>query len=141
MAQHATDPLPGFDPNAGTPIDPATAEQWTKNYRQQPATEAELTGAKRINAYYFSNQLLDDIKQQAGCVGLRFYMGLDKPKAEENKQPEYQLLVVGVDKNGYDIVPRPAAGEQPATDDGIVGDGSSKCPSVCDPTSPLQTGA
>ncbi|UPL49951.1 hypothetical protein [Hymenobacter sublimis] len=135
------DPIPGFNPNAGAPIPAGTAEQWTKNYRREPGNGLDAAGRQKINAYYFSNALLDQIQAQEGCVGLRFYMGIEEDLSGDKSKDSYQLLVVGVDANGYDMVPRPAAGGQPATDDGIVGDGSSKCPTVCDPTSPLQTGA
>ncbi|MBX0292010.1 hypothetical protein K3G63_16280 [Hymenobacter sp. HSC-4F20] len=132
-----SDPVPGFNPDAGALIAPALAEQWTANYRQQPLTDAGPGAAKRINAYYLSNQILTEIQAQQGCVGLRFYMGLDKPKAGENKAAEYQMLVVGVDANGYDMVPRPATSGELLYEDGIVGDNAQKCPSVCDSTSPL----
>ncbi|MDU0371748.1 hypothetical protein ACFPAF_15200 [Hymenobacter endophyticus] len=56
-----TDPIPGFNPNAGAPIAPTEAEQWTANYRNQP--QEELAGRKRTKAYYFGNQLLDTIQQ------------------------------------------------------------------------------
>ena len=74
------DPVPGFNPNAGAPIPLSEAEQWTANYRNEPLTDAEKGGRKRINAYYFGNDLLDKIQSQPGCVGLRFYMGISRIK-------------------------------------------------------------
>lgn len=134
-----TDPVPGFNPNAGAAIAPTLAEEWTANYRQQPLTDTGPGAAKRINAYYLSNQLLTEIQGQQGCVGLRFYMGLDKPKAGENKAAEYQIMVVGVDANGRDMVPRPGNNGEVLYDGGLVGDGAQKCPNVCDSTSPLSS--
>ncbi|NVO30477.1 hypothetical protein [Hymenobacter lapidiphilus] len=131
------DPIPGFNPDAGAPILVAEAAEWTANYRKEALTEAEAAGRKRINAYYFGNKLLDEIKNQEGCVGLRFYMGLKKSKADLTEADESQILVVGVDKNGHDIVPRLGANGEAMYDDGIVGDMTSKCPSVCDPGSTL----
>ncbi|NVO85676.1 hypothetical protein [Hymenobacter terrestris] len=131
------DPIPGFNPDAGAPIPVAEAAEWTANYRKEALTEAEAAGRKRINAYYFGNKLLDEIKNQEGCVGLRFYMGLKKSKADLTEADESQILVVGVDKNGHDIVPRLGANGEAMYDDGIVGDMTSKCPSVCDPGSTL----
>ncbi|MET4106799.1 hypothetical protein [Hymenobacter sp. UYP22] len=132
-----TDPIPGFVPNAGAPIAPAEAEQWAANYRNQPQTQDELAGRKRTKAYYFGNQLLDTIQQQPGCVGIRFYMGLEQDLTGDKSKDEYQLLAVGVDVNGYDLVPRTSPAGELLNEDGIVGDGSLKCPSVCDPTSPM----
>lgn len=106
------DPIPGFNPNAGAPIPLSEAEQWTANYRKDPLTEAEKSGRKRINAYYFGNELLDKIQAQPGCVGLRLYMGISKSK-EADGNDESQIMVVGVDKDGRDIVPRPDPPERP----------------------------
>lgn len=134
-----TDPIPGFNPNAGAPIPPAEAEQWTANYRNQPQTQDELAGRKRTKAYYFGSAMLDTIKQQPGCVGIRFYMGLEQDLTGDKSKDEYQLLAVGVDVNGYDLVPRTGPTGELLNEDGIVGDGSLKCPNVCDPTSPMNT--
>lgn len=130
-------PIPGFNPDAGAPIAVAEAADWAANYRNEALTETEVAGRKRIKAYYFGNKLLDEIKNQEGCVGLRFYMGLKKSKTDLNKPDESQILVVGVDKDGHDIVPRLGANGEALYDDGIVGDQSQKCPAVCDPSSPL----
>lgn len=139
-------PIPGFNPNAGAPIDPKIAEQWAANYRNQPVSEEEKRGRKRITAYYFGNKILDEIRQQPGCAGIRFYMGLEensstdkargKSQFEESKS-RLQLLAVGVDEYGYDIVPRQDASGNILNDDGIIGDATLKCPPFCDPISPL----
>ncbi len=130
------DPVPGFNPNAGAPIPLPEAKQWTANYRDEPLTDVEKAGRKRINAYYFGNELLDQIQGQPGCVGLRFYMGVSKSKEADSKD-ESQIIVVGVDKDGHDIVARLDVDGQAIYEDGIIGDESSKCPSMCDATSPL----
>ena len=131
------DPIPGFDPNAGSPIPAATAEQWTANYRDQTLTGEQQAGAKRIKAYYFGNEFLNTVQQQENCVGLRFYMGLGKDLTSDKSKDNYQLVVVGVDKDGHDIVPRTQADGTVQGNDSIVGDGSNRCPDNCDPTSPL----
>lgn len=131
------DPIPGFNPNAGSPIPAAIAEQWTANYRAQPLTAEEQAGAKRIKAYYFGNEFLNTVQAQENCVGLRFYMGLEEDLTGDKSKDKYQLLVVGVDKNGYDIVPRTKADGSVDGIDDIVGDSTLKCPDVCDLTSPL----
>jgi hypothetical protein len=131
------DPIPGFNPNAGSPIAATTAEQWTANYRAQPLTAEEQAGAKRIKAYYFGNEFLNTVQAQENCVGLRFYMGLEKDLTGDKSKDKYQLLVVGVDENGYDIVPYTKADGTIEGIDGIIGDDSMKCPDNCDPTSPL----
>lgn len=131
------DPIRDFNPDAGAPIPVVEAAAWAANYRSEALTEAEVAGRKRINAYYFGNKLLDEIKNQEGCVGLRFYMGLKKSKTDLTKPDESQIMVVGVDKDGHDIVPRLGANGEAMYDDGIVGDDAQKCPTMCDPNSPL----
>ncbi|RFP65174.1 hypothetical protein D0N36_09915 [Hymenobacter lapidiphilus] len=131
------DPIPGFNPDAGAPIPVAEAAEWAANYRSEALTDVEVAGRKRINAYYFGNKLLDEIKNQEGCVGLRFYMGLKKSKTDLTKPDESQILVVGVDEDGRDIVARLGADGEAMYDDGIVGDDAAKCPAICDPHSLL----
>lgn len=130
------DPVPGFNPNAGAPIPLAEAQQWAANYRDEPLTDVEKGGRKRINAYYLGNELLDRIQRQPGCVGLRFYMGVSKSK-EVDSIAESQIVVVGVDKDGHDIVARLDVDGQAVYEDGIVGDSAERCPPMCDTTSPL----
>lgn len=130
-------PIPGFNPDAGAPLPVTEAADWTNNYRDEALTTAEVAGRKRINAYYFGNKLLEQIQTQEGCVGLRFYMALKKGKGAQGKPDEPQLLVVGVDKDGRDMVPRLGTDGETLYDDGIVGDESGKCPSTCDHGSPL----
>ena len=143
------DSIPGFNPDAGAPIPLAEAADWTANYRNEALTEAEVAGRKRINAYYFGNKLLDEIQNQEGCVGLRFYMGVSNLKDVRGKEEsiekdkrqsrydESQIIVAGVDKYGRDIVPRLGVDGQAMHEDGIVGDGAGRCPLMCDTTSPL----
>lgn len=135
---HAPDePIPGFNPNAGAPIDPKTAERWAANYRNQPGTSEEEKGPRRISAYYFGSELLTKLQQQPGCVGIRFYMGLEEDADGKPGRQQLQLLAVGVDANGYDLVPRPGPDGQLLNEDGIIGDATLKCPPYCDPSSPM----
>ena len=63
-------------------------------------------------------------------------MGVSKSKEADSKD-ESQIIVVGVDKDGHDIVPRLDVTGEAMYEDGIVGDDSLKCPPMCDATSPL----
>ena len=82
------------------------------------AEAAAMTAAFRtanpnaIKAHYFGEVLLKNICNQTGCVGIRFYHGIDT-----NGAP--QLVAVGVDANGDDMTA------------GKIGDRSYPCPNYC----------
>jgi hypothetical protein len=83
-----------------------TAAEWTRNYRNsmQP-------GAPK--AHFFGKNIIKDILNQEGCMGIRIYYALD----EEGKK---QLIIVGADANENDIY------------NGIIAEKSLWCPPFCD---------
>jgi hypothetical protein len=48
-------------------------------------------------AYYLGRNIIEKILAQPGCVGMRFYYGI-------NEQGQKTLVYMGIDANGQDIV-------------------------------------
>lgn len=103
----------------------------TQRYRKSaPASE---------HGGFFWSDGIREILEQPGCVGLRYYHGLDAGGG-------YQIVFVGVDGNGADIVKSPATrvatsgakiSAKIAAGDAVLLDMHWPCPPFCDPNSPL----
>ncbi|MEP6573305.1 MAG: hypothetical protein ABJD11_11445 [Gemmatimonadota bacterium] len=123
---------------------------------------AELTrrfrrrNPRSVRAWLFSRDIFDDILTQKGCVGVRCYRAIT-PGGEP------QLVLVGVDANGDDLVPRlrpdpsgswkttggkplstaraalKSSTAQSNSQGGVVGDVGWPCPPVCATKSPLNS--
>lgn len=102
--------MSNFNPNDGAFISKATAQQYTANYRNNPAQNS-------INSHFFGRNKIDDVLNQTGLIGLRVYYGL---KEDENQNLVQELIIVGVDSNGKDIL-----------DTGKILDFSRPCPPYC----------
>jgi hypothetical protein len=102
----------------GDPIDLMTARKWVKSYQKNQPQQGTV-------AHFFGYQLISRILAEDGCVGIRMYYALDD-------QGNRQLILVGVDKKGNDLVPSSLTLNP--TESRIVGDASFPCPSFCSPT-------
>ncbi|OUJ73284.1 hypothetical protein [Hymenobacter crusticola] len=85
-----------FTGTEGESIDHKLAGQWTRNYRE--ANPGEIQG------HFFGHQMLENILQQKGCIGIRMYYALDE---DSNRH----LVLVGVDKNRNDMLNGPTAAD------------------------------
>ncbi|MCP4632224.1 MAG: hypothetical protein GY855_04805 [candidate division Zixibacteria bacterium] len=94
-----------FDGSEGEQITSQVAASMKGNYQG-------TAGIGAREAIFFGKDLLNDILDQTGCMGIRFYFAKDDDEKME-------LVLVGVDANGADI------------DDGIFGDRGSPCPPFC----------
>ncbi|TDO26563.1 hypothetical protein [Sediminibacterium goheungense] len=100
----------------------AQAIEYTKKYRENP--EKNLP-----NSETFQAQSIRSLLNQEGCESFRIYYG----KKENNT---ICSVLVGVDKNGNDILPTSSL-EMRTEDDGIILEDAFQCPPVCPPPSPL----
>ncbi len=101
-----------FDGTEGGSMNHSTAADWTENYRD--------TFPNATKAHFFGKDIINDILNQSGCMGIRIYYAIDdkdKPK----------LILVGADANEADMI----ASSQ------IVADFGMPCPSNCDNDSSL----
>jgi hypothetical protein len=102
-----------FTGTEGEAIELAQAAAWTANYRKQ---NAEVANAAK--AHFFGREILKQILEQEGCMGIRMYYALD-----DNGQR--QLILIGVHAEGEDM------------EEGVVADKSTVCPPDCDQESSL----
>jgi len=92
-----------FNGTEGGLISLETGADMTARYRTQNPNE--------IKGHFFGKDVLKEILDQEGCMGIRMYYGLD---ADGNKA----LVIVGADANENDMTDK-------------VGDISLPCPSRC----------
>ena len=85
----------------------------TANYRA-------VAGSNPVLGHYFGQSILNAILAQDGCVGIRIYYAL-------TSGGQKQLVLVGVDANQDDMT------------DGVLGDKSYLCPSICGATNSLNS--
>jgi hypothetical protein len=105
---------PKFDGTEGDPLDLETAKRWTSNYRAINSTG--------VQAHYFGNEIIRQLLDRPGCVGIRMYYAIDD-------KGERKLLLIGVDAKGENLMPS-ANGRSTEEEDPIV-DFSFPCPSTC----------
>lgn len=92
------------------------------------ARGAELTQEYQTNnpnatkAHLFGNDILKQIINQSGCMGMRMYYGTDPQTGSQ------ELVLVGVDANGNDMT------------SGVIADLSLPCPTTCSSDNPLNGG-
>jgi len=94
-----------FTGNEDHSISLSKAAEFTANYRQSAGQGAIIAG-------YFGETTLKNILNQDGCVGIRFYYGLDN-----NGDPK--MVLVGADTDENDLI------------DGIIAEKSYPCPPYC----------
>jgi hypothetical protein len=91
-----------FNGTEGTAINQNTAGDWTKNYREQQGST--------VLSHFFGREILQDILEQPGCMGIRFYYAIDGngnkqlvaagANAEENDQLGDTFKVADDSKSG-----------------------------------------
>ena len=89
------------------------AAELTARFRET-ISEGDIIGG------FFGKDAVRDILQQTGCVGMRYYYGLD-----ENEKPV--LVLVGVDSDGNDMY------------DGELAELAFPCPDNCPSANPLNS--
>lgn len=100
----------GIDRNSGSVISLQTARQYIAAFKAKCPTETK--------AYFVGIDKLNLILDQANCIGVRMYNGVD----ETGKS---NLVLVGVDNNEKDMA------------SGVILEKLVPCPSHCDSQSPL----
>lgn len=93
-----------FDGTEGDQIELETAAAWTKNYRGAHPEETK--------GHFFGKDILNDILNQTGCMGIRMYYAIDD---DGNKQ----MVLAGANTDEDDM------------DSGVVADISVLCPPSC----------
>jgi len=101
-----------FNGNEGEPVSLAEASAWTKRYRTSNPTA--------IKATFYGVHKINDVLNQPGVVGIRFYNG-------EDQNGVNNLILVGVDANEDDIT------------NGIIIENGPPCPAQCGASNSLNS--
>jgi hypothetical protein len=110
------------------------AKKWAKEWRDD-----EASYNKYFDCRAFTIPLID-LKEviEEGAVSVRGYLGVKKSKDKETKETifEEKLMIVGVDKDGKDMIAS-NDGETLSAASGGIFDATQPCPDTCDFSSPL----
>jgi hypothetical protein len=79
-----------------------------------------------IRAWGFGREAIDAVLAQPGCTGIRIYRAL-------NDQKQDQVVIVGIDAGGNDLLPATPSGK------GVVAEQGWPCPPVCSAASLLNS--
>jgi|GEM_PF-713016 len=99
-------------------VSATVSKNWIDNYYQK--------NPKGIQAHFFGYEIIKQILSENGCVGIRAYYALNGAGVQ-------QLLLIGVDSNGENLLPQVTTGNGRVTDGStnVVADMSVPCPSYC----------
>ena len=93
-----------FDGREGGQIELETAAAWTKNYRKKYPNDTK--------GHFLGKDIINDILDQTGCMGIRIYYALDGDDKKE-------LILAGAVANEDDL------------DSGVLAEFAVPCPPVC----------
>ena len=102
-----------FDGSEGSPVPLSEASDSTQAFQS--------ANPNAIKAHYIGKDIINDIFDQTGCVGIRVYEGI--------KDGEREIYIVGVDANGDDQL----------GSNHIVADHVKPCPDFCGKSNPLNS--
>ena len=104
------------------------AQEWAKEWRD---TESTYNKYHELKAFNIPKEDLIEVLQEKGVENIRAYVGVEKTGTGKEATFEEKLMIVGVDGNGGDMLPRDTKTK------GSIYDFTRPCPSGCDPSSPL----
>jgi hypothetical protein len=122
-------------PGASHFIPLSQAIEMTTLYRNEK--EAILVPAMRDKKILptcetFNREAFDALLGEPGCVGLRFYLGMDDGL-------KVKIIAVGVNAANEDMLPEQAARAMVMSDPNQIVEDGQRCPDDCPPASPLNS--
>ena len=111
-----------------------TAKKWAKTWRKRESTYNKYHECKAFNIP--KADLIGVLEEDVASV--RAYIGVKEFVNKETGEKVYEekLMIVGVDKNGKDMISS-KDGESLDSEGGHIFDMTRPCPNHCDPNSPL----
>jgi hypothetical protein len=115
-----------------------TAKKWIAEWRNLESTYNKYHRLKAFNIPLID---LKEVTEEKGITSVIAYIGVSKYETHDTKPQEimYQekLLIVGVDKNGKDMISAVKNPDVLGDGDDDIYDLTTPCPDMCDPDSPL----
>ncbi len=93
-----------FNGTEGESIELALASTWTANFREE--------FPEGIKAHFFGREIINQILEQEGCMGIRIFNALDD-------EGNAKLIIVGADQEESDQT------------NGILAEFAKPCPAIC----------
>jgi len=100
----------------GTLVSKELSKQWITNYTSK--------NPSLLRAHFFGFEIVNQILNQSGCIGIRMCYAL-------NNSGVQQILLVGVNSNGENILPSTQVAGKISGNEGIIADMSFPCPTYC----------
>jgi hypothetical protein len=97
------------------------AQTWTFAWQQQTTQQINMSN---IKSFRFDKVDFEQVLNKSGVQYVRIYPALKSIQNPQN--PDYSLLVVGVDSNGNDIIDT-----NPQSSDSGIYDFAFPCPNTC----------
>ncbi|MCZ8021876.1 MAG: hypothetical protein O9302_14770 [Cyclobacteriaceae bacterium] len=101
---------------AGGKISKKQAREWVARYRKENEGNPKV-----LYSETFDKDLIQELLNEPGCAGIRIYNSID----DEGK---LQLILVGVDSNGKNILP---SNEESTSEAEILLEFGKRCPPYC----------
>lgn len=120
-------------PNKKNTISLQIAKEWAKEWRDD---EASYNKYFECRAFNIPKKDLKEVLREKGTKSVRAYIGVEKKEVEGEIVFIEKLMLVGVDKNGKDMISS-ADGVTLDEEGGDIYDFSEPCPNLCDDESPL----
>lgn len=111
--------------DSNTKISLVKAKRWAARWRKEEGTYNEH---HKLYAFLIPKDDLTGVLLEKDVEAVRAYIGVE---IKSDGTPEEKLMIVGVDENGADMLPRDTKNK------GSIYDFTRPCPSACDPNSPL----
>lgn len=122
-------------PNPRNTISLKIAKDWAKRWRK---LESSYNNYNDCRAFNIPLKDLQEVIDE-GAASVRAYIGVEKTMVDGEKVYIEKLMMVGVDKNGKDMISS-KDGLTLDEEGGDIYDFSEPCPNVCDEESPLNGG-
>lgn len=109
------------------------AEKWTNEWTNPQSSYNKQTTHTKCIAFNIPKKDFEEVLNESGVEHIRAYIGVETKK---DNTFEEKLIIVGVDKNNNDMLPKNSPNK------GSIYDFSYPCPSACDsnPNNPLMYG-
>ena len=128
--------MSNINPGAGRFISKDEADQFKGAY-QERKKQQQIPQADTVRSEFFGSDNLQQILAQPGCIGIRVYHAKRRESVNGNDHLVPRVVLVGIDKNGREILEltdpvEAGMKDMPSGREGQLADGP-LCPPECNP--------
>ncbi|RCR68177.1 hypothetical protein [Larkinella punicea] len=128
--------MSNINPGAGRFISKDEADQFKGAY-QERKKQQQIPQEDTVRSEFFGSDNLHQILDQPGCIGIRVYHAKRRESVNGNEHLVPRVVLVGIDKNGREILEltdpvEAGMKDMPSGREGQLADGPI-CPPECNP--------